>query len=340
MEGLSRFDTTELIVNPGPGRQQIWNLADRNINPALLLKLFDKLPKIEDPLEINVAPNRLGDMSVEEFQVILHIIEREPNLRVRFGYDILIPRLEEAMNHVSEVVRRRVHVDFPFEALRKAVASVDKVSTAVVRYIEGTEGFQKNIAKSIEHEMTKALIDSMDEGIDYTPKLEHLRSGKPNAPILMQIDGIVLGKKKGRLQLVLLEVKSSLQMGNVDEKSAEQNVRSRFPDYSEEKLQKKIEKAKKETVPQRLQTFLKIFRNTDAWMESAASKIEREEIRGQKAYLDYFKEEGVLEDDVKCAVGAKLIKDPALRNFVLDKGWYLVTPGGNGCKVEFAESSS
>lgn len=257
------------------------------------------------------------------------------NLRARFGYDVFMPNIEKAMAGLDKEARHRVHIEFPFEALRSAIETLDKFTNRMDAWLETHSGWQENVNKSIEHEMTTALASRLQDGSDYTPNLGYLRSGRANAPILMQFDGVVLAmSKEGRLQLVLLEVKNSLRMCHLDERMAEANVRSGFPNDDEKTLGKKVAQARRDTISQRRDRFLAVYRDTDAWLAKAESHEERELVRMQKVLLDDFKKRGITEDDVVCAVGAILINEPAAANYVLEQGWYLVRRDDGGCSVE------
>ena len=322
----------------------MWNLANRNIGPRLLVALFENLPANAEgePLEINVAPNRLQDMTTEQFETVLSTLEKMRNLRVRFGYDVFMPNIEKAMATMDKEARQRVHIDFPFEALRRAVETLEQFESGVNQFtnkmdawLDTHKGWQKNVNKSIEHEMTRALVSRLQDGFDYTPRLEYLRSGRAKDAILMQLDGVVLAmSKEGRLQLILLEVKNSLRMCHLDEESAEAKVRYRFPEDDAKKLKKKIAQARRDTISRRRERFLAVYRDTDAWLANAQSHKESELVRGQKLLLDDFKGRGVTENDVVCAVGAILINEPEAADFVLQQGWYLVQRDGGGCSVE------
>lgn len=246
------------------------------------------------------------------------------------------------MQQFEESVKQRVYVNFPFEALNRTIMTVDKTSEALdktiltvdktTRAVDKLVGYQNNVTKSLEHEFTRGLVCVLPDAKDYTPYLEVIPSTTKGQDAL-QLDGVVLFKNAhGKWKLVLLEVKNSLQMGDLDEESAAEHAEKYLRDASEHKQKKEIEKAKRKTVSRRIDRFKAIYRDTDTWLKKAPRDAVTK-IEGQKFYLESFKKLGVTEDDIVGAVGANLIKEAAVREKVLSNGWYLVMRSGKGCSV-------
>ncbi len=214
-----------------------WDLSNQQIQPELLIELFRLMREgsrsCHKSLALDLSANRLEMATAADFTVILKAMLEDNLLRlwVRFGYDIQISALKQAMRdvHAEDLYTNRITVSAPWapasllQIAHELKLSNDEMTisndlqlkrfNAAEKIPQRKESFAKlkqmrqgrdTDDRLIEEGVTQAIADALQDADVILPSRYIYKS------IVGDLDGLVAGRYKDQLVVVLIEAKNNM----------------------------------------------------------------------------------------------------------------------------------
>lgn len=204
-----------------------WNLTGHRMTPALFMDVMSKLPLERSgdwngAITMDVSENYLGTLSKEDILIVVKCLKARPWLRVRMGYEVVVPRVMEALNdasaNASGIWQTQLFVDQPWE--RQLGSAVYKLTDMLSKMNESSDSkhglantklqqyenrFQA-ADKSLEYEMARAVAMF----VKGTVVAANYKWKRVVGGITGDIDGLVMGKDGDDDVVVICECKSNM----------------------------------------------------------------------------------------------------------------------------------
>ncbi|KXZ52082.1 hypothetical protein GPECTOR_10g1105 [Gonium pectorale] len=190
------------------------------ITPRVLTELFVKIAEsgveLKAKMAINLDANPLESAEVEDIKVVLRVLAKKPYLRVRFGLEVCLPYLKQAMGEANmpDVFGGQVVVNSPWtdHSLRAFAAEQRRANNLMERRLEKQEAKENNS----QQEMRDTDDRLVEEGVARAVA-ELLEAGQvvfgtryPYQSAVGDLDGLVVGRWQGRDVVVLVEAKHNM----------------------------------------------------------------------------------------------------------------------------------
>ncbi|GLI70316.1 hypothetical protein VaNZ11_015271 [Volvox africanus] len=207
------------------GYAVLWDLSDHNITPRVLANLFTKIAEsrveLKATMAIDLDANRLESAKPEDLNVVLQVLAKKPYLRVRFGFEVFVPYLKQAMEEANmlDVFGEQVVVNSPWtdQSLRAIASEQRRANNLMEKRLEKQEakkdnpeqlkqmqGYRDTDDRLIEEGVARAVAELLEDGqvIFGTRYLYQSAVG--------DLDGLVVGRHDGRDVVVLVEAKHNM----------------------------------------------------------------------------------------------------------------------------------
>jgi hypothetical protein len=170
---------------------------------------------------IDLVTNRLESVKVEDFKVMLQVLAKKPFLRVRFGFEVFMPNLKQAMEEANmlDVFGGQVVVNSPWidHSLRAFAWAQRRANNLMEKRLEKQEA-KKDISKQLKQMQGYSDTDDrlVEEGVAHAVA-ELLEDGQaifgtryPYKSAVGELDGLVVGRHDGRDVVVLVGAKHNM----------------------------------------------------------------------------------------------------------------------------------
>ncbi|EFJ50746.1 hypothetical protein VOLCADRAFT_88581 [Volvox carteri f. nagariensis] len=204
----------------------LWDLSDHMVNPRVLTNLFTKIAESQVELKATMAidldANRLESAHVKDFKVVLQVLKKKkPYLRVRFGFEVFMPYLKQAMEEedMLDVFGEQVVVNSPWtdQSLRAFALEQCRANNLVEKRLakqEAKKGHSEQLKQMKGYRDTDDRL--IEEGVACAVA-ELLEDGQvifgtryPYQSAVGDLDGLVVGRRDGRDVVVLVEAKHNM----------------------------------------------------------------------------------------------------------------------------------
>lgn len=171
-------------------------------------------------MAIDLNANRLESAKVDDFKVVLKVLAKKRYLRVRFGFEIFVPYLMQAMeDEKMDVFGKEVVLNSPWtdQSLGKFTWEQRRANDLVEKRLEKQEA-KKDRSKQLNQMQGYRDTDDrlIEEGVAHAVA-EMLEDGQvvfgtryPYQSAVGDLDGLVVGRHEGLEVAVLVEAKHNM----------------------------------------------------------------------------------------------------------------------------------